>query len=540
MRRTVVLIVLVVCTVATFAWWWRQGVAVPLVDAPEHLQCVSYAPYRRPEQSPFQQGIVVPPAQIEADLAVLARQVDCVRTYSVDQGLDQVPRLARKYGLRVLLGVWLGRDPAQNEREMKHAIEVATREKDAIEAIVVGNEVLLRRELPASTLARHIARVRDATGMPVTYADVWEFWLRNPQVAESTSFVTIHILPYWEDEPVPIENAVDHVVAIHRKVSEAMPGKRLLIGETGWPSAGRNRHGAQPGRVEQARFVREVAVAAAKAGLHYNVVEAFDQPWKRQLEGTVGGYWGIYDSHLRAKFPFRGPVEPDPGWRRGLVAMGGGALLLVAAGLLRRARWRGLLGLALAGATAAGALAAQVRYLLESNRGFVEWTVSGVYTMLAVIAAWVIARALARWLDGGAAPESPAPFHAAIGWFRTNKSRHAREALAFGALRFLFFFGMAVVCLLLVFDPRYRDFPLALYAVPFIGLWLLRLAGAGTVVAIEERLLAVVAALSAPAILVHEGLHNPHAVFWALLTLAAAALAMSPRVREEAAEQAHR
>ena len=30
-----------------------------------------------------------------------------------------------------------------------------------------------------------------------------------------------------------------------------------------------------------------------------NLIEAYDQPWKRQLEGTVGGHWGIYDAYRR-------------------------------------------------------------------------------------------------------------------------------------------------------------------------------------------------------------------------------------------------
>ncbi len=209
------------------------------------------------------------------------------------------------------------------------------RDADAIDAVIVGNEVLLRRELPAAALADYIGRVRAATTLPVTYADVWEFWLQNPELAGAVSFVTVHLLPYWEDEPMPIERAVDHVVSVLARVREAFPGKEVFIGEAGWPSKGRRREGAVPSRVNQARFVRELANAAAARGLRYNVIEGFDQPWKRRLEGTVGGFWGVLDADGREKFPLRGAVAEDPEWRRGLLASGAGR------GALRVRRRRG-------------------------------------------------------------------------------------------------------------------------------------------------------------------------------------------------------
>ena len=72
--------------------------------------------------------------------------------------------------------------------------------------------------------------------MPVTYADVWEFWERNRDLQDAVDFVTIHILPYWEDFPDPGRDAAAHVISIREKMATAFPGKDILIGETGWPS----------------------------------------------------------------------------------------------------------------------------------------------------------------------------------------------------------------------------------------------------------------------------------------------------------------
>ena len=138
----------------------------------------------------------------------------------------------------------------------------------------------------------------------MTYADVWEFWLRHREVYDAVDFVTIHILPYWEDIPIRARHAAAHVESIRKRMAVAFPGKEILIGETGWPSAGRMREGALPSRANQARVVSEILALAKRENFRVNLIEAYDQPWKRQLEGTVGGYWGLIDADKRAvKYP---------------------------------------------------------------------------------------------------------------------------------------------------------------------------------------------------------------------------------------------
>ena len=158
--------------------------------------------------------------------------------------------------------------------------------------------------------------MKGRVGVPVTYADVWEFWLRNRDLASAVDFVTIHILPYWEDFPIPARAAAAHVESIRERMAAAFPGKEILIGETGWPSAGRMREGALPSLVNQALVLQEVLAVASRKGYRVNVIEAFDQPWKRRLEGTVGGYWGLFDDATRqAKFEWGRPVSNHPLWR---------------------------------------------------------------------------------------------------------------------------------------------------------------------------------------------------------------------------------
>ncbi len=538
--RAVITAVLAIGAIVAFAYWWQLGRPVELTDvAGEQVQCVSYAPYRRAGHSPLDEQTVVSPSQIEADLAILSRRTDCVRIYSVDQGLSEVPRIARKFNMKVLLGLWIGANTQRNERELALGLEVIARNSDAIKAVVVGNEVLLRREQSAAALRGYIDRVRQATTLPVTYADVWEFWLRNPQVAESTSFVTVHILPYWEDDPTPIDLAVDHVVGVYERLQKAFPQQSILIGETGWPSAGRNRDGAQPSRVNQARFIREFLDAARTHRFDYNLIEAFDQPWKRRLEGTVGGYWGLFNAEGQQKFPFTGPVAEKPAWLYAIGAGAAGAVLLVLCGWLSGPRPDGLtvIALALGGFGAGAVLAAQWEAIQHTSRDSLEWGVTGFYSLCAVWLALRLGQALNRWYEIGAVAR-PAPMAALVRWFGTNEDTYRPLERSLGLLRTIFLFGAATVCLLHVFDPRYRDFPLALYAIPALGYALLSWIAVGPPytltrdhrphAAVEERWLAYWLLPASIWIAVYEGPHNGHALWWAGLCVLLSFAVLAP------------
>ena len=300
------------------AWWWL-GAPVALPPSPlapgEKLYCVSYAPFRD-GQDPLVEGTHVEPAQIDEDLALLSKYTDCVRTYSVANGLDKIPEIAQRYGLKVLHGIWLSSNAEKNRQQIATTIELAKKFPDVIRAIIVGNEVLLRGEMSATDLMAAIREVKAKVPEPVTYADVWEYWLRYRDVQNAVDFVTIHILPYWEDFPLPASLAAAHVDAIRKQVAAAIPNKEIVIGEIGWPSAGRMREGARPSPSNQARVIEETLALAKRENFRVNVIEAFDQPWKRWLEGSVGGHWGIFDRATGApKFSISGGAVSDhPHW----------------------------------------------------------------------------------------------------------------------------------------------------------------------------------------------------------------------------------
>src|ERR1700712_249317 len=316
--RTPLALLLISLGAIAAAWWWM---ATPItlarapIDPDAKLQCVSYAPFRD-AQTPLLPTTQIAPGQIAEDLAQLAKISDCVRTYSVDNGLDQVPALAAKLGLKVIQGIWLGSNRLKNLQQISTVVGLTKEYPGIISAVVVGNEVLLRGEMTTADLAANIRSVKSQGTVPVTYADVVEYWLPNREVYEAVDFVTIHILPYWEDFPIRAKNAASHVDAIRKRMAAAFPGKEILIGETGWPSEGRMREGALPSRTNQARGVSDILDLAKREGFRVNLIEAYDQPWKRQLEGTVGGYWGLIDAVQRAvKYPPGDNISNFPFWK---------------------------------------------------------------------------------------------------------------------------------------------------------------------------------------------------------------------------------
>jgi len=457
-------------------WWWL-ATPITLVRAPidpnAKLQCVSYAPFRD-AQTPLTLTTHIEADQIAQDLAQLAKITDCVRTYSIENGLDQVPGLAAKVGLKVIQGIWLGTNRVRNLVQISTAVGLAKEYPGVVTALVVGNEVLLRGEMTASDLAANIRSVKAQVSVPVTYADVWEFWLRNREVYDAVDFVTIHILPYWEDMPVRAKFAVGHVDAIRKRMALAFPGKEILIGETGWPSAGRMRDGALPSRANQARVVSEILDLAKKEGFRVNLIEAYDQPWKRQLEGTVGGYWGLIDDRNRAvKYPPGEPISNYPFWKW---QMGSGmalsAFVFLAGWLtLRRRPWQPRLAAWIAVGTSAtvggmllGVAADKMLYESYGIGGWLQW---GALLAAAIASPMLCANA--------AMSGRPLPTFLDLLGPRDGRTLSVLTALL-GLVLIVTTLIAAQTALGFAFDPRYRDFPFAsltMAVVPFAALMLL-------------------------------------------------------------------
>lgn len=498
------------------AWAWL-GTPVPMPPSPlaagEKLYCLSYAPFRG-RQTPLDPATHISAVQIDEDLSRLARLTDCVRTYSTDFGLDQIAGIAARHGLKVIQGLWLSSHPEKNHEQVEAAVALANQYPGTIRAVVVGNEVLLRGEMSATELAGTIRAVKARVRVPVSYADVWEFWLRHRDVAAAADFITIHILPYWEDFPIPARNAAAHVEAIRRRLVAAFAGKEVIIGEVGWPSAGRMREGALPSRANQARVIQDVLALAAAEKFHVNVIEAFDQPWKRALEGTVGGHWGLLDDATRQfKFEWGEAVSNHPLWRW---QAGGGILFAVLIFGAAFAARRDVTPLALWLAVTVNAITGGV---------LIGWSIANVAVESLGPGNWLRSLALAAVAFAGPLVLGAATMRGTpvprLSRILGPAAQRLRDPLAFatGVILIATLLLAIEVALGLVFDPRYRDFPFAPLTAAAVPFFLRSLTPPRSVGArgAAELAAACVLALPLPYIVLAEGFAN-----WQSLWLCAA------------------
>lgn len=349
--RLVVAVVALVALIHAGLWALAEKrVSAPDVEGP--LASVSYAPFAGATHADKAQTSI---ARIRADLGILAPHTRAIRTYSATQGVELVPPIAAQFGLKVTAGAWLDTDAKRNEREIRSVIELARRNSN-IEGIVVGNETVYRGEtvlmpneslsaeeieqirgarnadeqarikerINVARLIKVIQRVKREAQVPVTTGEIWSVWRDHPELASAVDYIAVHILPYWEG--VPDASAVDKAIGGYQELRRMYPGKRIVIAEFGWPSAGYNLKDARPGRFEQAVVLRDFIARAEALGIDYNIVEAIDQPWK-VFEGSVGAYWGMFDDARKQKFAFAGPVMDPDHWRQMLLSVLLGVLL---------------------------------------------------------------------------------------------------------------------------------------------------------------------------------------------------------------------
>jgi len=326
--------VLFFVTAAHAALW---GVLQDKEQAPDfagQLPSVSY--------TPFEPGHVVDknvdPDRIRADLKKLSTITRAIRSYSATEGNELVPPIAAEFGLKVTVGAWIGPgticDEADaqrlsakcsdnNKREIDAAINLARRNSNVV-GVVVGNETVYRGDQKVEDLIEMIKKVKSAVNVPVTTGEIWNIWRDYPELASSVDFIGAHVLPYWEN--FSSSQAVDQAVYLYGLLREKFPGKRIVIAEFGWPSAGYNRLNADPGPFAQAVVLRNFVARAEAIGMEYNIVEGIDRPWKF-FEGGVGPYWGIFNNAGEAKFSWTGPIVNPNYWKLAAIALLIGVLL---------------------------------------------------------------------------------------------------------------------------------------------------------------------------------------------------------------------
>ncbi len=237
-------------------------------------------------------GTLINAAQIRARLKLVSAHTQWIRSFSCTEGNELIPSVSREFGLKTLVGAWLGNDMEINEREIEGVIAVAR--AGHADLVAVGNEVLLREDLTEDQLLAYLERVKAALpNIPVGYVDAYYLFEKHPRVTAACGIVLTNCYPFWEG--CPLEDAIAYMQQMYQRTVAAAGGKRVIISETGWPNRGTAFRGSIPSETAAMRYLVDTMNWAKQDKVEIFYFSAFDEAWKVGAEGDVGAYWGIWD-----------------------------------------------------------------------------------------------------------------------------------------------------------------------------------------------------------------------------------------------------
>lgn len=238
-------------------------------------------------------------AQIRRRMEIIKPHTDWVRSFSCIEGNELIPKIAKEYGLKTLVGAWLGDDKDKNEEEIEGLLKLA--KAGLVDIAAVGNEVMYRKEMSEDELIAYINRVKQAIPeIPVGYVDAYYEFSNRPNITDACDVILSNCYPFWEG--CHIDYSFVYMKEMYHQAVEAAKGKRVIITETGWPSEGGGFEGSRAGKINFLKYFINAQIWSDEEDIEMFYFSSFDESWKTGDEGDVGAYWGLWDKHERPKF----------------------------------------------------------------------------------------------------------------------------------------------------------------------------------------------------------------------------------------------
>ena len=244
-------------------------------------------------------GDVISEEQVRRRMKIIAPYTKWVRSFSCTEGNEFIPVIAKEYGIKTLVGAWLGDDPEVNEKEIEGLIKLSN--EGYVDIAAVGNEVMYRKDLTEEELLEFISKVRKAipSTIPVSYVDAYYEFTIKPRITEACDVILTNCYPYWEG--CAIEYSLSHMKQMYHQALQAANGKKVIITETGWPSKGESFKDSHPSKENALNYFLNTQLWSQQEGIEIFYFSSFDESWKVGAEGEVGAYWGIWDKHEKLK-----------------------------------------------------------------------------------------------------------------------------------------------------------------------------------------------------------------------------------------------
>jgi exo-beta-1,3-glucanase (GH17 family) len=245
-------------------------------------------------------GDIISEEQVRRRMKIIAPYTKWVRSFSCTEGNEFIPMIAKEYGIKTLVGAWLGDDPEINEREIEGLIKLAN--EGFVDIAAVGNEVMYRKDLTEEELLDFIKKVKQSipNTIPVSYVDAYYEFTIKPRITEACDLILTNRYPYWEG--CPLDYSLAHMKSMYHQALEAGNGKKVIITETGWPSQGESFKGSHPSKENTLKYFINTQLWSQQEAIDIFYFSSFDESWKVGAEGEVGAYWGIWDKNEKLKF----------------------------------------------------------------------------------------------------------------------------------------------------------------------------------------------------------------------------------------------
>ena len=270
-----------------------QNLSQSVLNAGMHGLC--FSPYEEGQEP----GDLISEAQIRRKLEVISPYTQWIRTFSCTEGNEQIPKIAKEYGLKTLVGAWLGDDNEVNEQEIEGLIALS--KAGFVDVAAVGNEVMYRGDLEEDELITFINRVKnEITNIPVGYVDAYYEFSDRPKITEVCDVILANCYPYWEG--CSLEYSLVYMKQMYQQALNVGKGKKVIITETGWPSKGTSLEGAHPSYDNALRYFINAQKWSKDDAIEMFYFSSFDESWKVGSEGDVGAYWGLWDKDENLKF----------------------------------------------------------------------------------------------------------------------------------------------------------------------------------------------------------------------------------------------
>jgi exo-beta-1,3-glucanase (GH17 family) len=204
-----------------------------------------------PLNSQYPDCLHVGPSQnnITRDMAVMSQLTNAVRLYGTDCNQTQmlihaIDRLEIKDTMKIWLGVWLDSNDTTTQRQIDQTWTILDDYGcDYFKGIIIGNEVLYRKDLTVTELLGHISDFRkNITAhhcqLPVAMADLGDNW--DADMASKVDIVMSNVHPFFAG--VDVKEAASWTWSFWQREDVALTAGntniKQIIAEVGWPSAG--------------------------------------------------------------------------------------------------------------------------------------------------------------------------------------------------------------------------------------------------------------------------------------------------------------